>query len=323
MKNSKKIIIVISVLLLITAAGCSLPNSQEDNVRNMAFPSLVAMPNGFAYAEAKSIDTGDWCEITYENNTGDFLSLDCYESGTFDIAFLENYAKSIDKASVKGKKATIYKDLYDNDTNISIIAWEDEENNALCILGGNISLNEMMQAAENITYDTKKAVAESENNGVPSTPQKRGTIEENYLKQHSNVLSAVTEPLFEQYMKNDKAVSDFVLESFYKAFEFSAADGLSVEVFDYDYFMNADDDVIITGGMYRDESGKVRGFVGSFGQIATVSRNGQLIKTVPITGVDVKLEPNGADEETLTWIKEKVMTAVKSPAYIMRNILYN
>lgn len=321
-KNSKMIIIVISVFLLITAAGCSLQNSQEDIVRNMGFPSLAAMPSGFTCAEAKSIDTGDWCEITYENNTGDFLSLDCYESGTFDINFLENYAKSVDKASVKGKEATVYEDLYENNTRIRIIVWEDEGNNALCILGGNISINEMLQVAEKITYDTKKAITESENNGISSTPQKRGSIEESYLLQYSNVLSTVTEPLLEQYMKNDKAVSDFTLESFYKSFEFFAADGLLVEVFDYDYFMKADDDVIITGGMYRDESGKVRGFVGSFGQLAAVSRNGQLIKTVPITDIDVKLEPEGTDEETLAWINEKVMTAIKSPTYIVRNMLY-
>ena len=38
--------------------------------------------------DANTIDTGDWCEITYQNNAGNFLSLDCYELGTFDITFL-------------------------------------------------------------------------------------------------------------------------------------------------------------------------------------------------------------------------------------------
>ena len=46
-----------------------------------------------------------------------------------------------------------------------------------------------------------------------------------------------------------KAILKFELESFYKSFDFSILDDLLVEVFDYEYFMKADDNVLIAGGM--------------------------------------------------------------------------
>ena len=33
--------------------------------------------------------------------------------------------------------------------------------------------------------------------------------------------------------------------------------------------------------------------------------------------------PEGADEEKLDWIKEKLTTSMKSPSYLIRNTLYN
>lgn len=81
--------------------------------------------------------------------------------------------------------------------------------------------------------------------------------------------------------------------------------------------------VLIAGGMVRDEERNIRGFTGSFGQIATISRDGQLIKVLHVTNQDVKLDPEGADEEKLDWIKEKLTTSMKSPSYLIRNTLYN
>lgn len=182
MKKKKIVALLVLVLLLIMAGGCALGNSQNDNIRNMGFPSLSDVPDGFSSVDAKSIDTGDWCEITYENSSGDFLSLDCYESGTFDIAFLMNYAESTEQMTIKDKEATVYKNLSDNDNRINIIAWEDEDNKALCLLGGNVSMDEMVRAAESVKYDMKKAAAEPENDAISATPQERGTIEETYLK---------------------------------------------------------------------------------------------------------------------------------------------
>ena len=46
----------------------------------------------------------------------------------------------------------------------------------------------------------------------------------------------------------------------------------------------------MTDAMQRGEDGNIRYFTGSFGQIAAVSREGQLIKAVPLTNLDVKLE---------------------------------
>ena len=274
MKKNKIVILVILLLLLLIAGGCNSENATDESLRSMGFPSLSDVPGGFSSVDAKSIDTGDWCEITYENSSGDFLSLDCYESGTFDIAFLMNYAESTEQMTIKDKEATVYKNLSDNDNRINIIAWEDEDNKALCLLGGNVSMDEMVRAAESVKYDMKKAAAEPENDAISSTPQERGTIEETYLKKYSVVLKNTTKPLFDSEMENDKAISKIELESFYKSFDLHIADNLLVEVFDYDYFMKANDDVIITGGMQRGEDGNIRYFTGSFGQIAAVSREG-------------------------------------------------
>lgn len=322
MKNKEIVILAILVLILITASGCSLENPQNDMIRSMGFPSLTAVPDGFYPVDEKSIDTGDWCEIIYENTSGDFLSLDCYELGTFDISFLMNYTKSTEQMSVKEKEATVYKDLFGNDDHLCIIAWEDGDNNVLCLLGGNIAMEEMTQAAESIKYDRRKAVVESENNGILTIPRERGTIEETYLKQYASVLESTTKPTFDSWKEKDKAVLDFELESFYKSFDLSISDNLLVEVFNYDYFMKANDGVIIAGGMHRGEDGNIRDFIGSFGQIAAVSRNGLLLKVQPLINLDVTLEPDGASEETLEWIKGKVLDSIKSPAYLVRDALH-
>ena len=121
----------------------------------------------------------------------------------------------------------------------------------------------------------------------------------------------------------DQAIKKFTLESFYKSFDFSVADDLFVEVFDYDYFMEADDEVTMAGGMTREENGIIRGFNGAFGQLATVSRDGQRIKAFFVTNQDMKLNPTGADEEELNRIQESLLASMKSPACLIRNALYN
>ena len=89
-----------------------------------------------------------------------------------------------------------------------------------------------------------------------------------------------------------------------------------VEVFDYEYYMKSKDAIIMTDGMYRDKDRNIRLFYGSFGQIAAVSRDGQFLKAVPITRMDIKLEPESTDsKESSDWIKEKVLTSIKVPAY--------
>lgn len=92
-----------------------------------------------------------------------------------------------------------------------------------------------------------------------------------------------------------------------------------MEIFNYDYFMKAKDNVIIAGGMHRGKDGNIRDFIGSFGQIAAVSREGQLIKAQPLTKLDVILNPEGASEESKELIKGIVMTGIKSPAYFVRD----
>ena len=321
-KNKKVLILVLAfalVLLLIGAGWLYFGNASDQNLRVMGFPSLSAVPDGFTSVDANTIDTGDWCEITYQNNAGDFLSLDCYELGTFDIAFLMNYANTTEQMSVKGKGATVYKDLAGNDQNLRIIAWEDEGSNALCLLGGNLAIDEMVKAAQSIRYDRKKAVTKAETNVTSITPQARGTIEQTYLKKYAEVLENTTKPDFDQWKEQDKAILKFELESFYKSFLLSTSDNLLVEIFNYDYFMKAKDNVIIAGGMHRGKDGNIRHFIGSFGQIAAVSREGQLIKVQPLTKLDVILNPEGASEESQELIKGKVLTGIKSPAYFVRD----
>lgn len=147
MKTNKIIISVIAVILLIAAGGIYLKFSLDENLRSMGFPSLNTVPAGFSFVNAKTIDTGNWCEVSYENDGGNFLSLDCYELGTFDTAFLQNYAESSTKISIGDKDAMVYQNLSGNDDKIQILAWEDGENNALCLLSGNVSIDEMVQAA--------------------------------------------------------------------------------------------------------------------------------------------------------------------------------
>ena len=91
MNRNKKIIYIMVVLLAVIAGWLYFENSSGKEVRAMGFPSIRAVPDGFDYAEAKSIDTGDWCEVTYENGRGGFVSLDCYVPGSFDTMFLDNY----------------------------------------------------------------------------------------------------------------------------------------------------------------------------------------------------------------------------------------
>ena len=248
MKTNKIIISVIAVILLIAAGGIYLKFSLDENLRSMGFPSLNTVPAGFSFVNAKTIDTGNWCEVSYENDGGNFLSLDCYELGTFDTAFLQNYAESSTKISIGDKAAMFYQNLADNDDKIQILAWEDDENNTLCLLGGNVSIDEMVQAAASIKYDMKKSVTKSKDNKITSSTQERGMIEAAVLRDYSDILKSTTKPLFDKYMENDEAIVEFDLESFYKSFEFHIADDLLVEVFDYDYFMKAKNDVILAGG---------------------------------------------------------------------------
>ena len=130
MNRNKKIIYIMVVLLAVIAGWLYFENSSGKEVRAMGFPSIRAVPDGFNYAEAKSIDTGDWCEVTYENGRGGFVSLDCYAPGSFDTAFLENYAGSKDKTTVGNKEAVVYRNLAENDSSLTILTWNDMAQNA-------------------------------------------------------------------------------------------------------------------------------------------------------------------------------------------------
>ena len=209
MKSNKIIISVIAVILLIAAGGIYLKFSLGENLRSLGFPSLNTVPAGFSFVNEKAIDTGDWCEVSYENDGGNFLSLDCYELGTFDAAFLQNYAESSTKISIGDKDAMVYQNLSGNDDKIQILAWEDSENNALCLLSGNVSIDEMVQAAAGIKYDMKKSVTKSKDNKITSSTQERGMIEAAALKDYSDILKSTTKPLFDKYMKFKRLIKGF------------------------------------------------------------------------------------------------------------------
>ena len=318
MKKRKILIPIVSALILLIAGGIYLNIFANEDLRNMGFPSLRAVPNGFSSVTAKTMDLGAWCEITYENEVGDFMSLDCYELGTLDNVYLENflmdYEKTAENVSIKGKEAAVYKS---KDDQLHILTWEDDKNQAKCLLGGNIPIDDMVKAAKSVKYDKKKAVIEPENDTITPTPKADGTIETNYLKQYEDLLSRIMKPVFEGYQEeNSGATLSFELDSFYKSFDFAIEDHLLVEVFDYEYYMKSKDAIIMTDGMYRDKDRNIRLFYGSFGQIAAVSRDGQFLKAVPITRMDIKLEPESTDsKESSDWIKEKVLTSIKVPAY--------
>lgn len=64
------------------------------------------------------------------NGRGGFVSLDCYAPGSFDTAFLENYAGSKDKTTVGNKEAVVYRNLAENDSSLTILTWNDMAQNA-------------------------------------------------------------------------------------------------------------------------------------------------------------------------------------------------
>lgn len=319
MKKNRSIIFVLLVLLAAAAGWLAYTNTSGGEVRTMGFPSLTAVPDGFTYADAKSIDTGDWCEVTYENG-GAFLSLDCYELDTFDPAFLANYAGSKSKTTVGNKEATVYQNLSGNDSSLTILTWQDAEQNALCLLGGNISLDEMVRAAESIRYDRKKAAVEAENSEATCFPQQDGTIDEAYLNEYAGVLKYATRSLYASWQRSDPAIKGFDLESFYKCAEYDIADDVLVEIFDFEYVMKADRDAVLTDAMDWDEEGNVRHFFGGVGQIVVLSRDGRILKACPVTGQDIKMELDGGDEESTAWVKAHLDNDIKSPAYLKRDL---
>lgn len=320
MNRNKKIIYIMVVLLAVIAGWLYFENSSGKEVRAMGFPSIRAVPDGFNYAEAKSIDTGDWCEVTYENGRGGFVSLDCYVPGSFDTAFLENYAGSKDKTTVGNKEAVLYRNLAENDSRLTILTWNDMAQNAQCVLGGNVSLDALVRAAESIRYDKRKTVAEAENSEITCFPQQDGTVDETYLNEYADVLKYATKLNLEDCKKSDPAIKEFALDSFYKCSAYEIADDVLVEIFDFEYVMKADRDAVLSGGMYWDEDGNVRYFFGAFGQIVVLSRDGKFLKACPVTRQDIKIELDGRDEEGITWAKARLDNNIKSPAYLKRNI---
>ena len=80
MKKRRILMPIVSILLLLIAGGIYLNIFANEDLRNMGFPSLRAVPNGFSSVTAKTMDLGDWCEITYENEVGDFMSCLLYTS---------------------------------------------------------------------------------------------------------------------------------------------------------------------------------------------------------------------------------------------------
>ena len=69
--------------------------------------------------------------------------------------FLMDYEKTAENVSIKGKEAAVYKS---KDDQLHILTWEDDKNQAKCLLGGNIPIDDMVKAAKSVKYDKKKAV---------------------------------------------------------------------------------------------------------------------------------------------------------------------
>lgn len=313
----KKLSVLFALLMVvIVAVGCSPGNSGNENIRNMGFPSLTVVPDGFSYSDAKSIDTGDWCEISYENGEGGFISFDCYEPDSFDTSFIAYNSESTDSTSINGKEATIYVVNGVDGAKHSMILWKDEENNAQCIISGNVSQDEMIKAAESAKYDMKKAVVAASDSQITSYSEEKDTIDEDSLNKYSDVLENYTKPLFDVMINTQKGISKIVLEAFYKSFDFAAADNLTVEVYNFNYYIEGNDQIELYDGMYVGKDGNIRLFCGSFGQIAVVSRNGQLIKVTPITGMDILLEVDD-EEGTKEFVEKNVMNSVKIPSHFL------
>lgn len=294
---------------------------EEDN-REMGFPVLEWIPEGFTLVDEFTIDEGDWCEVTYKDPEENYISFDCYKIGTIDRLDLNADGRDAVTVDINGAKGDFYDTIFMSDAKVLI--WKDEENGVLSLLGSSLDKETMTQIAQSITYDMRKEFDDSvsADESIRVFPENKGTIDQDLLNKYEDELDWATATIFDSY-SYDSAIEGFELETFNKSFEFDVIGGRTVEVYDFTYYMKADDEVQMLGGMYRGDDGNIRGFTGSFGQIAVLKYQGNDIKIVPITAMDIMLDVEGADEETVKLIKDLVITALKTPRYVHKEYLYN
>ena len=85
------------------------------------------------------------------------MSLDCYELGTLDNVYLENFLMDYEKPQKmcrsKAKEAAVYKS---KDDQLHILTWEDDKNQAKVPVRRQYSIDDMVKAAKSVKYDKKK-----------------------------------------------------------------------------------------------------------------------------------------------------------------------
>ncbi len=286
-------------------------------VKKMGFPTVGAVPDGFERKEDITIYVENWCEIAYENTTGDFLSLDCYETDSFDGDVLNlqknsPYPKPTRIVTINGSDGEVYERIFDSD--INVIVWNDDGNNASCVLCSNITIEEMIASAESIEYDIKRMAPTEKEIEIIRTPKGTSIIEDDASEKYLDVIEKATKSVFDIAMESDSAIKGFELESLHKSFEFALTDDFRVEVYDYDYYMKAGKDIAITGGMNRSDDGNIRGMSWLSGQVASIVKNGKIIKSVTVSQQDVKLDPEARDPKE---IKDIIMRDLKTPRCIV------
>lgn len=302
---------------LSTSTNGSTLTDNTGAIKKMGFPTIGTVPSGLKLKNGMTIYMETWYEIVYENTKGDFLSLDCYYSKSFDGSVLNlntvhPFSEPTKTAAIKDSDGKIYEGIFNSD--INVIIWEDNANNTTCILSSNIAIDEMIKCAESIKYDFNKAAPTEKEIEIIRTPKGTGIIEDDASEKYLDVIEKATKSVFDIAMENDSAIIGFELESLHKSFEFALTDDLMVEVYNYDYYMKARKGIEITGGMNRSDDGNIRGISWLSGQVASIVKNGKSIKSVAVSQQDVKLDP---EERESKEIKDIIMRDLKTPKCIV------
>lgn len=312
--NIKIASICIAFILLVGFFLNSKLNSKKYSNDELTFYANI-LPKGMTINEKTVIDNETWHEVVYENKSGDFLSLDCYITDK-NKGFLDEFKaecmgeKSSGSFKINNATAEIYESVLDS--HVNSIIWSDDENTY--VMCSNLSVHEMEKTANSVIFNTDKVAGFYDKINIVETPNVNLEIDKEAKEKCLSAVENATETVFSDEMKKDKAVKGFTLESLYKSFEFDLSKDLKVEVYNYHYYMKADEDFLLAGGLYRGDDGNIRGGIWLNGQIAVLEKDSEILKTVPIGRQDVFVKPS---ERTPEEVKEIVMNEVKVPRCIL------
>ncbi len=296
-------------------------NAGEEEYAEMGFPVFDWIPEGFELLSDLTIDDESWCEVTYKDSADNYFSFDCYKTGTVERLDLNAEGNNVETVSINGTKGDYYNTIFTSDA--SVLVWIDEKTESLCILGSSLDKDTMVKIAESLKYDREHELSVTQDISAQVITEGKGTIDQDALEKYGDILDRSMKEFFELYKESYSAVEGFELEAFYESFEIDILSGMKAEVYDFNYSMKAGEDMVLAGGMHRDDDGLIRSFNGSWGQIAVLKRGDEVIKVMPVTGMDIAIDLTDADDTMIAWARDRIITALKNPRYVTKEFLYN